>query len=339
MHLPPSGGFRYLVQGRCSISHYPEFRMLRSETAATLGEWLFEEVLCRWGALSEIVSDNGPPFVKACEYLAKKYHIRHIRISGYNSRANGLVERSHFDVRQALFKSVDGDQAKWSKGTYSVFWADRITIRRRMGCSPYFAVTGTHPILPFDIIESTYLLPPPNSILSTTDLIASRAIALQKRQSHLATLRSRILSARLQAAIRFEREHAATICDFDFQRGDLVLVRNTAIEKALNRKMRPRYLGPVIVLSRNKGGAYIVCELNGSVFDRPVAAFRVIPYFARKSIPLPDLDSFLDIPRQRLLDLESSDISDPDSDEVSVDPGNDVDEVSDRSDTSSDSDQ
>jgi hypothetical protein len=339
MHLPPSGGFRYLVQGRCSISHYPEFRMLRSETAATLGEWLFEEVLCRWGALSEIVSDNGPPFVKACEYLAKKYHIRHIRISGYNSRANGLVERSHFDVRQALFKSVDGDQAKWSKGTYSVFWADRITIRRRMGCSPYFAVTGTHPILPFDIIELTYLLPPPNSILSTTDLIASRAIALQKRQSHLATLRSRILSARLQAAIRFEREHAATIRDFDFQRGDLVLVRNTAIEKALNRKMRPRYLGPVIVLSRNKGGAYIVCELNGSVFDRPVAAFRVIPYFARKSIPLPDLDSFLDIPRQRLLDLESSDISDPDSDEVSVDPGNDVDEVSDRSDTSSDSDQ
>jgi hypothetical protein len=30
------------------------------------------------------------------------------------------------------------DQAKWSRGAYSVFWADHITIRQHMGCSPYF---------------------------------------------------------------------------------------------------------------------------------------------------------------------------------------------------------
>ena len=316
MHLPKSGGFKYLVQGRCSLAHYPEFRMLRRETGTTIGDWIFEDILCRWGSLTEIVTDNGPPFVKALEYLAKKYHIRHIRISGYNLRANGLVERTHFDVRQALYKAVDGDQAKWSKAAYTVFWADRITIRRRMGCSPYFAVTGTHPILPLDIAEATYLLPPPTSTMSTTDLIATRAIALQKRHSQLSTLHSKVMTARLQAAVRFERDHIATIRDFDFQRGDLVLVRNTAIEKALNRKMRPRYIGPLVIISRNRGGAYIICELNGSVFDRPVAAFRVVPYFARKSITLPDLDKFLDIPAQRLRDMESSNIADPDDDAV-----------------------
>ena len=81
------------------------------------------------------------------------------------------------------------------------------------------------------------------------------------------------MAACIQAAIRFEQEHSATVRDFNFSRGDLVLVRNTAIEKALNRKMRARYLGPLVVVSRNKGGAYIICELNGSVFDRPIAAF------------------------------------------------------------------
>ena len=188
MHLPSSQGYKFIVQGRCSLVHWPEFDMLRNENARSIGEWLLRCFIYRWGTLVEIVSDNGAPFVKAIGYLSKRYHINHIRISGYNSRANGLVERSHFDVRQALFKAADGDHAKWSSVAYSVFWADRVTVRRRMGCSPYFAVTGTHPLLPFDITEASYLLPPPDSVLSTTDLITSRAIALQKRSSDLAHL-------------------------------------------------------------------------------------------------------------------------------------------------------
>ena len=80
--------------------------------------------------------------------------------------------------------------------------------------------------------------------------------------------------------------------------------------------MQPRYLGPLIVISRNRGGAYIICELNGSVFDRPVAAFRVIPYFARRSLPLPDLENFLDVPASRLRELEDSIAADPEADEA-----------------------
>ena len=108
-----------------------------------------------------------------------------------------------------------------------------------MGCSPYFAVTGTHPLLPFDIIEASYLLPPPKSVLSTTNLIARRAIALQKRKSHLSELHNKVFDARRKAAVKFELQHSKTIRNFDFKLGDLVLMRNTAIEKALNRKMRP----------------------------------------------------------------------------------------------------
>ena len=311
MHLTPSAGYRYIVQGRCSLTHWPEWAMLRQESAKSLAHFILHDIIYRWGTLQEIVTDNGAPFVKALTYLAQHYHIKHIRISGYNSRANGLVERSHFDVRQALFKACDGEQSKWSTSAYSVFWAERVTVRRRMGCSPYFATTGTHPLLPFDIAEANYLLPPPDTTLSTTDLIARRAIALQKRRTHLAELHEAVHSARLKAAVRFEQEHAASIKDYDFAQGDLVLIRNTAIEKALNRKMRARYLGPCIVISRNKGGAYIIAELDGSVFDRPIAAFRVIPYFAREKLDLPPLDSLIDISRQRLIEMENTLAPDP----------------------------
>ena len=70
--------------------------------------------------------------------------------------------------------------------------------------------------------------------------------------------------------------------DFDFQPGCLVLMCNTAIEKSLNRKMRPRYIGPLVIIEHNKGGAYIVAELDGAVHDCPIAAFRLIPYLARE---------------------------------------------------------
>ncbi|KAG5645696.1 hypothetical protein H0H81_008909, partial [Sphagnurus paluster] len=180
MHMPASGGYHYIVQGRCSLTHWPEWRPLRTETGHTLGEFIRQELLCRWGALREIVSDNGTPFLAALKYLAETYGIRHIRISGYNSRANGLVERAHLDARQAMFKAANGDESKWSRSAYSVFWSERVTTKRRLGCSPYFAATGTPPLLPLYITEATYLQLPPDSILSTTDLIARRAIALQK---------------------------------------------------------------------------------------------------------------------------------------------------------------
>jgi hypothetical protein len=49
---------------------------------------------------------------------------------------------------------------------------------------------------------------------------------------------------------------------------------NTQIEKSLNKKMHARYIGPLIVVSRNYGGAYILAELDGTVLL--VSAVRVL---------------------------------------------------------------
>lgn len=81
MLMPKAGGFRYIVQARCSLTAYPEFRKMRQESGRTIGSFIYEEILCRWGALQEIVSDNGTAFVAALDYLSEKYHINHIRIS------------------------------------------------------------------------------------------------------------------------------------------------------------------------------------------------------------------------------------------------------------------
>ena len=66
-----------------------------------------------------------------------------------------------------------------------------------------------------------------------------------------------------------------------------------------------------------------------------MAAFRVIPYFACKSLTLPNLDDFLDVSSDRLQEMESSDVSDPDSSNVDASSDIDVDIDEDRSSVSS----
>ena len=44
----------------------------------------------------------------------------------------------------------------------------------------------------------------------------------------------------------------------------------------------------MIVIRQTTGGSYVVAELNGALWSHKVAQFRVLPYFARSKIELPD---------------------------------------------------
>ena len=309
MHMTPaSNGCKYIVHGRCALSSWMEGRPLRNENARSIGQWLFEDIICRWGCIVQIVTDNGGPFKKAVAWLEEKYGIKGIQISAYNSRANGKIERPHWDVRQALWKACAGEVHKWYWYFILVMWADRITVRKRLGCSPYFITTGSHPTLPLDIVEATWLVDLPNAKLSTADLIGYRAKALAKHRDHIENIRRRVSATKLENLLRYEKEHRYKIKAYDFKPGALVLVRNTAVEMSLDRKMKPRYLGPMVVVTRNKGGAYIVAELDGSVWHEKIGAFRLVPYFARHEIYLPEgIEAFVDIAKKTLDELRESD--------------------------------
>jgi hypothetical protein len=95
-------------------------------------------------------------------------------------------------------------------------------------------------------------------------------------------------------------------------------MRNTQIKKSLNRKMCTRYIGPLIVVSCNYGGAYILSELDGTVLHRPIAAFRLLPYFPRKSIPLPP--DIIDINNTHLQEMEHSLDTDGDEEDTYQNP-------------------
>jgi len=80
MFMLKVNGFCYIIHVHCSLGLYPEWRKLQRETAETIGDFFFKEIICRWGMIDKKGMDNGLPYVEAVAYIARKYYIRHIRI-------------------------------------------------------------------------------------------------------------------------------------------------------------------------------------------------------------------------------------------------------------------
>jgi hypothetical protein len=299
MHMPAANKLKYIVHGRCSLTGWPEWRALAAENAQTIGRWLFEDVLCRWGALEEIVTDNGTPFVAAAKWLAEKYGVHHIRISPYNSRANGIIERPHYDVREAIVKTAGADIKHWYKYAPYVFWAERVTTKRATGHSPFFMAHGVEPLLPFDVEEATWLLNPVDGPLTTSDLIAARARALEKRDEDVELMRELVFEARVRSSQASANRDHKKIADFDFKPGALVLVRNRGIDGIMDHKIQDRYFGPMVVVRRNTGGAYTLAELDGALSKLRFGASRLVPYQPREELVV-DISHLLQLAPEEL---------------------------------------
>ena len=145
--------------------------------------------------------DNGVPFKKAVAWLEEKYGIKGVTISLYNSQANGAVERPHWDLRQILYKATKGDVKKWFWHLHHVTWADRITVRKGTGCSPYFMITGVHPTIPLDITEAIWLVKYLERIVSSGELIGLRALALAKHVEHIEEMRQKISKEKIRRTL------------------------------------------------------------------------------------------------------------------------------------------
>ncbi|KAF8229322.1 hypothetical protein L208DRAFT_1287364, partial [Tricholoma matsutake] len=164
-------------------------------------------------------------------------------------------------------------------------------IQKSTGYSPYYIAHGVEPLLPFDLAEATYMAPTPSKLMSTQDLVISRAIQLQKCMTDLEIMKHHLVAARWASVHQFEKSVHLSIIDFDFKPGALVLVCNSALDKMMD-KVKPQHFGPMVVIQQSKAGTYILRELDGSLSKLRYAAFQLIPYHPQSQLGISIQDFF-----------------------------------------------
>lgn len=299
MNMPKHNGYRYIVAARDDLSRATEGRALKKATAKSLARFFWEQIYCRYGAVLQVTTDNGPEIKGAFAILLRRLRVPHVRISAYNSKANGVVERGHFIIREAIVKACKGHLDRWPSKVPMAFFADRISTSVSTGFSAFYLLHGVHPVLPFDLAEASFMVEGFTSGMSTSDLLALRIRQLERRPDDIQQAAETLKKARFRSKAQFERKFHRKLNRDIYQKGDLVLVRNTEIEKHLSRKHKPRYLGPYEIDRQTQGGSYVLKEMDGTILRQGIAAFRLYPYIDRNSPLL-----------SHLLDDEFSDDSD-----------------------------
>jgi len=289
MLMPRRKGYRYIVAARDDLSRATEGRALKKANAKSLAKFFWEQIYCRYGTVAQVVTDNGPEVKGAFEILLTRLKIPQVRISPYNSKANGVVERGHFIIREAIVKACEGNIDLWPQKVAMAFFADRISTSSVTGFSAYFLLHGIHPLLPFDLTEASFMVNGFVTNMSSSDLLALRIRQLEKHPADILQAAQTLKNARFRSKAQFEKKFHKKLRRSVYQPGDLVLLRNTAVEKELNRKTKPRYLGPYEVDRQTKGGSYVLKEMNGTILRQGVAAFRLYPYIHRDSPILSNL--------------------------------------------------
>lgn len=197
---------------------------------------------------------------------------------------------NEYSIVKSCEKDQNGHIKNWPKHVELAAFADRITVSSVTGYSPYYLLHGTHPLLPFDLVEATFMVEGFQSGISTEELLALRIRQLQRHPEDLNKAANALKQARFRSKQQFEKRYWHKLQRNIYNEGQLVLIRNSRLEATVAKfKTEPRYLGPYEVIRRTKRGTYILKELDGAEHAEHYAAFRLIPYVTRRDIEFQDL--------------------------------------------------
>lgn len=149
--LPPSEGYTYLVTFIDRFSRWPEAIPVQEITAESVARTLVTHWIARFGVPRVITTDQGRQFESHLfSALLKLFGIHRIRTTPYHPSSNGLVERFHRTLKQAI---KCHNNARWTETLPIVLLGLRATFKEDLGGTCSEMVYGTSVALPGEFLQ------------------------------------------------------------------------------------------------------------------------------------------------------------------------------------------
>jgi uncharacterized protein YoxC len=190
----------YAVVAVDAATKWVEAGAIPNKRSATIRSWTYINIICRFGAPTEMVSDNGKEFSKNFSKMLQPLHIRHRHTSQYHPQANGAVEKVNDVIQKSLTKKAQDDPVDWDLHLPGVLMGIRSSYHSSIKMSPAEALMGTTLMVPEAIRVEDPIQGPSNSEESTNEGSDLDMPAVQQEmQERLRTAEELVQQRNLQA--------------------------------------------------------------------------------------------------------------------------------------------
>ena len=161
--LPESKeGYKHILLLCDSMSRRPEAFPLKTQEASEIADIIYREILCRYGAMQTLVSDNGKNLIsRVVLCLSKMFGVKR-SLTNYSPQTNATCERFNRTLNQGLRAYCAVHPTNWPNILPSLLMVYRNTPSKSSKFSPFFLVFGRHMRTPID-----------NKLLESKDLPAN----------------------------------------------------------------------------------------------------------------------------------------------------------------------
>ncbi|RDX81685.1 Tf2-6, partial [Mucuna pruriens] len=239
------GQVKFLIVAVDYFTKWVEAEPVAAISLDRIKRFFWKKIICRFGLLAEIVSDNGTQFtsratVEFCEGLKIKQLLT-------------LAKAANKVILRGLRKRLEEAKGRWAEELPQVLWSYHTTPHSTTKETPFRLMFGTDVVIPVEIGE-----PSPRTALfepgrNEEELRANLDMLLETRE--IAHVKEYAVKA--WAAKKYNR----TIIPRTFGPRDLVLIKIT--QKADSNKLTPIWDGPFRVREEVGRGAYRLESLDG----------------------------------------------------------------------------
>ncbi|MGO1281179.1 MAG: RNase H-like domain-containing protein, partial [Leuconostoc mesenteroides] len=231
-----ANGNKWLLTAVDYLTNWPIARAVSVASMEAVADFIYEEIVMRFGCPSEIITDRGANFNSGLvQAYTKRIGTNHKLTSTFHPRTNSKVERYNGVIKQMLRKYVNGAIHRWDDFVNAALWASRVRVHSTTGFSPFYLAYGREPRLPGDILRP---------YITREMLLDKRTVAdITSRELELLGQHRAATEFRLEAMGEADKKRwDAKIKPTNFEIGDMVMLTHEG-----KFGLEPRFKGPYIV--------------------------------------------------------------------------------------------